>query len=59
MSVQVGLRGKAWFRALTGGDSPMDRDPGSVLASDVKLGNDTARFLCVVPKSARSLSVCA
>jgi malonate decarboxylase gamma subunit len=49
MSVQAGLRGKAWFRALTGGDSPMDGDPGSVLTSDVALGKDSARFLCVVP----------
>jgi malonate decarboxylase gamma subunit len=49
VSVQVGLRGKAWFRGLTGGDAPMDGDPGSVLTSDVKLGNDAARFLCVVP----------
>jgi malonate decarboxylase gamma subunit len=49
MTAQPGVRGKAWFRALTGGDSPMDGDPGSVLTADVKLGNDTARFLCVVP----------
>jgi len=49
MSFQVGLRGKAWFRALTGADSPRAGDPGSVLASDVALGKDTARFLCVVP----------
>jgi malonate decarboxylase gamma subunit len=49
MSADVGLRGKAWFRALTGDDSPMGKDLGSVLAADAKLGNDTARFLCVVP----------
>lgn len=49
MSFQVGLRGKAWFRALTGADSPREKDPGSVLTSDVALGQDTARFLCVVP----------
>lgn len=49
MSFQVGLRGKAWFRALTGADSPREGDPGSVLTSDVTLGQDTARFLCVVP----------
>ena len=49
MSVQAGLRGKAWFRALTGRDSPSEGDPGSVLTSDVPLGKDTARFLCIVP----------
>lgn len=51
MSFQVGLRGKAWFRALTGADSPREGDPGSVLTSDVALGQDTARFLCVVPNA--------
>src|SRR6266481_7493081 len=49
MSFQVGLRGKAWFRALTGADSPRAGDPGSVLTSDVALGQDSARFLCGVP----------
>ena len=49
MSTQVGLRGKAWFEALTGKNSPMAGDPDSVLAADAKLGEDTARFLCVVP----------
>jgi malonate decarboxylase gamma subunit len=49
MSAQVGLRGRAWFQALTGRNSPMDADPGSVLTADARLGQDTARFLCVVP----------
>jgi biotin-independent malonate decarboxylase gamma subunit len=49
MSTQVGLRGKAWFRALTGKNSPMAGDPRSVLTADAKVGEDTARFLCVVP----------
>jgi biotin-independent malonate decarboxylase gamma subunit len=49
MSTQVGLRGKAWFEALTGKNSPMAGDPDSVLAADAKLGEDTARVLCVVP----------
>ena len=49
MSIQVGLRGKAWFEALTGKNSPMAGDPDSVLTADVKIGEDTARFLCVVP----------
>jgi malonate decarboxylase gamma subunit len=45
-------RGRAWFEALTGGDVPMMGDPGSVLTADASLGNDTARFLCVVPNPA-------
>ncbi|HXW91154.1 MAG TPA: biotin-independent malonate decarboxylase subunit gamma [Terriglobales bacterium] len=49
MSAQAGIRGKAWFKALTGKDQPMDGDPGSVLTSEAALGNETARFLCVVP----------
>jgi malonate decarboxylase gamma subunit len=49
MSEQVVLRGKAWFQAFTGKNSPMAGDPGSVLTADAKLGEDTARFLCVVP----------
>jgi len=49
MSAQPGVRGKAWFQALTGKDSPMDGDPGSVLAADAKLGDESARFLCIVP----------
>src|SRR5580658_6585704 len=51
MSGQVGLRGKAWFQALTGQSSPMKGDPGSVLAADARLGEDNARFLCVVPNA--------
>ena len=49
MSEQVGLRGKAWFQAFTGKNSPMAGDPGSVLTADAKLGEETARYLCVVP----------
>jgi biotin-independent malonate decarboxylase gamma subunit len=49
MSGQVGLRGKAWFQAFTGQNSPMKGDPGSILVADAKLGDDYARFLCVVP----------
>jgi biotin-independent malonate decarboxylase gamma subunit len=51
MSEQVGLRGKAWFKALAGKDSPMGGDPASVLTADAELGEETARFLCVVPNS--------
>lgn len=49
MSTQIGLRGKAWFQAFTGKNSPMAGDPGSVLTGDAQLGDDMARFLCVVP----------
>lgn len=49
MSTQAGVRGRAWFKALTGQDSPMTGDPASVLTADARLGEDTARFLCVVP----------
>jgi malonate decarboxylase gamma subunit len=52
MSGQVGLRGKVWFQALTGRDAPLAGDPGSVLTADTALGNETARFLCVVPNPA-------
>src|ERR1700749_5165824 len=47
-----GLRGKTWFEALTGRDIPLAGDPGSVLTADAGLGNETARFLCVVPNPA-------
>jgi malonate decarboxylase gamma subunit len=49
MSTQIGLRGKAWFQAFTGKNSPMAGDPGSLLTADAQLGEDMARFLCVVP----------
>jgi len=49
MSDYQGIRGKAWFRALTGQDSPMAGDPRSVLTADAPIGDGRARFLCVVP----------
>jgi malonate decarboxylase gamma subunit len=49
MSEHVGLRGKAWFQALTGSGKPMAGDPGSVWAANKQIGADTALFLCVVP----------
>ena len=49
MSEQVGLRGKAWLQALTGQNSPLKGDPGSVLTADATLGDNTARYFCVVP----------
>src|SRR6202008_5038971 len=51
MSEYTGVRGTVWFRALTGQASPMPGGPKSVLTADAPLGNDHARFLCVVPDS--------
>jgi len=48
MSEHTGIRGTVWFRALTGQASPMSGDPDSVLTADALLGEDNARFLCVV-----------
>src|SRR5882724_1750376 len=49
MSEYTGVRGTVWFRAFTGQASPMLGDPKSVLTADAPLGNEYARFLCVVP----------
>lgn len=49
MSEHVGLRGRTWFKALTGKDQPRTGDPGSVLMADTQVGQETAVFLCVVP----------
>jgi malonate decarboxylase gamma subunit len=49
MNEQVGLRGKAWFKALTGNDIPNNGDPHSVLTKTAAVGNESALFLCVVP----------
>src|SRR6202161_2132927 len=49
MKKQVGLRGQAWFKALTGSDTPNSGDPNSVLATTAAVGNELALFLCVVP----------
>jgi malonate decarboxylase gamma subunit len=51
MSEHVGLRGRAWFQTLTGKNEPLAGDPGSVLASNSLLGNETSLFLCVVPNT--------
>jgi malonate decarboxylase gamma subunit len=45
----TGIRGRVWFKALTGQDTPMPGDPPSVLVADALIGNENARFLCVVP----------
>jgi malonate decarboxylase gamma subunit len=49
MTEFTGVRGTVWFRAFTGQASPMPGDPKSVLTADAPLGDDHARFLCVVP----------
>jgi malonate decarboxylase gamma subunit len=49
MSDYVGLRGRAWFKALTGNGQPRTGDPGSVLTAEAQVGRETALFLCVVP----------
>src|ERR1700731_1533914 len=48
MSEYTGVRGTVWFHAFTGHSSPMHGDPKSVLTGDASLGNEDARFLCVV-----------
>jgi malonate decarboxylase gamma subunit len=49
MSEYVGLRGRAWFEALTGNDQPRTGDPDSVLTANAQVRRETALFLCVVP----------
>jgi malonate decarboxylase gamma subunit len=49
MSNFTGIRGKVWFKALTGQDNSMPGDPPSVLVADAAIGDENARFLCVVP----------
>ena len=49
MSKFTGIRGRVWFKALTGQQTPMPGDPPSVLVADALIGSDNARFLCVVP----------
>ena len=52
MSKFTGIRGRVWFKALTGQEKPMPGDPPSVLVSDALIGDNSARFLCVVPDPA-------
>src|SRR6201993_1635046 len=49
MSEYVGLRGRAWFQALTGKDQPRTGDLRSLLTADAQVLRETAVFLCVVP----------
>jgi biotin-independent malonate decarboxylase gamma subunit len=48
MSEHIGLRGRAWFQALTEKNQPASGDPGTVLTADAQIGDETALFLCVV-----------
>jgi malonate decarboxylase gamma subunit len=49
MSKFTGIRGRVWFKALTGQGKPLLGDPSSVLVADALIDNENARFLCVVP----------
>jgi malonate decarboxylase gamma subunit len=49
MSKFTGIRGRVWFKALTGQQTSMQGDPPSVLVADALIGSDNARFLSVVP----------
>ena len=49
MSDFIGIRGTAWFHALTANATPLSGDPKSVLTADALIGTERARFLCVVP----------
>jgi malonate decarboxylase gamma subunit len=49
MSEHIGLRGRAWFQALTEKNQPASGDPGTVLAYEAQIGDEPALFLCVVP----------
>ena len=49
MNEQAGLRGKVWFKSLTGSDTPNSGDPNSVLATTAAVGDESALVLCVVP----------
>src|SRR5258708_35524166 len=48
MSEYAGVRGTVWFHAFNGRSSPVHGEPKSVLTGDASLGNEHARFLCVV-----------
>jgi malonate decarboxylase gamma subunit len=49
MSEFKGIRGRVWFKALTDQETPMPGDPHSVMVADAPIGDENARFLCVVP----------
>jgi len=46
----LSIRGRHWFELLTAQkDQPSSDSPKSVLKADAKLGDQLARFLCIVP----------
>ena len=49
MSEHIGLRGRAWFHALTKQDHQRTGDPGSILTANAEVGKESTLFLCVVP----------
>ena len=49
MNKHIGLRGRAWFEALTGEHQFRSGDPMSVLSTRALIGENSALFLCVVP----------
>jgi malonate decarboxylase gamma subunit len=49
MNEHIGLRGRAWFEALTGEHQSRPGDPMSVLSTRAPIGQGSALFLCVVP----------
>lgn len=49
MSERISLRGRTWFHALSGVNTPATGDPASILATSAPLGDSTALFLAVVP----------
>lgn len=49
MSEHIGLRGRAWFHALTKQDHQRTRDPASILTANAEVGKESTLFLCVVP----------
>ena len=58
MSDFKGIRGRVWFKALTGKETPLPGDPLSVLVADTLIGEENLRVLCVVP-DAESRFPCA
>lgn len=48
-SKKVMSRGRIWFEKLTGLEDSPSEDSSSVLCADVKLGDELARYIAVVP----------
>jgi biotin-independent malonate decarboxylase gamma subunit len=47
MKYQAGIRGRAWFKALTGVDTPQSGSPASVLSATADLGLRQTFLICV------------